>query len=280
MLVKKWLKIGALTLLAGVGVCLIIKGFYLEEQTPAPITQESSEETEDIEQTDPYYTKNPEDMELLEAYEEYNADVVGYIQIPGTVLDHPLMQTKDDEQYYLNHDLDKKVNSHGIPFLSKDSKIEKFGRNMVVYGHNIHKISRDVFCDLAYYEDLDYYKEHPIIETISASGTRRWLIFAYFIVDNSDEDPFRYSDYTEFRAKKDFEEFMQQVQERNWLNVPVDIEYGDTLITLSSCSLELSGSGTNRMVVIGKLLRTDEDVEQIVADTTKTESPLLPKKLQ
>lgn len=280
MLVKKWLKIGALTLLAGVGVCLIIRGFYPEEQTPAPITQESSEETEDIEQTDPYYTKNPEDMELLEAYEEYNVDVVGYIRIPGTVLDHPLMQTKDDEQYYLNHDLDKKVNSHGIPFLSKDSKIEKFGRNMVVYGHNIHKISRDVFCDLAYYEDLEYYKEHPIIETISASGTRRWLIFAYFIVDNSDEDPFRYSDYTEFRAKKDFEEFMQQVQERNWLDVPVDIEYGDTLITLSSCSLELSGSGTNRMVVIGKLLRTDEDVEQIVADTTKTESPLLPKKLQ
>ena len=133
---------------------------------------------------------------------------------------------------------------------------------------------------MAYYEDLDYYKEHPIIETISASGTRRWLIIAYFIVDNSDEDPFRYSDYTEFLAKKDFEEFMQQVQERNWLDVPVDIEYGDTLITLSSCSMELSGSGTNRMVVIGKLLRTDEDVEQIVADTTKAESPLLPQKLQ
>lgn len=190
------------------------------------------------------------------------------------------MQTKTDEEFYLNHDLDKKYNSHGIPFLSKDSEIEKKGCNMVIYGHNIHKISRDIFCDLAYYEDIEYYKAHPIIETISESGTRKWLIFAYFITDNSEEGAFRYSDYTRFLAAKDLDEFLQQVKDRNWLDVPVDIEYGDSLITLSSCSNELAGKGTNRMVVIGKLLKTDEEYTEIVEKAQKNEAPLIPEELQ
>lgn len=64
------------------------------------------------------------------------------------------------------------------------------------------------------------------------------------------------------------------------MDVPVDIEYGDSLITLSSCSNELAGKGTNRMVVIGKLLKTDEEYTEIVEKAKKNEAPLIPEELQ
>ena len=64
------------------------------------------------------------------------------------------------------------------------------------------------------------------------------------------------------------------------MDVPVDIEYGDSLITLSSCSNELAGKGTNRMVVIGKLLKTDEEYTEIVEKARKNEAPLIPEELQ
>ena len=211
---------------------------------------------------------------------DYNEDVVGLIRIEGTVLNHPVMQTVNDEEFYLYKDLDKNYNSHGIPFLSADSLMEGREGNRVIYGHNIYKKSKDVFADLAEYRDAAFYKEHPVIETVSKSGTRRWLIFAYFIVDNSDADPFKYSDVTEFPTKTSFEEYFKEVEIRNWLDVPVDISVEDTYLTLSSCSRELAGSGTNRMVVIAKQLYADEEYAAIVEGAVNTPSPLLPEKLR
>ena len=236
-------------------------------------------ESEDTKELTPYI-ESEEDLLLLQKYQDYNSDVVGIIRIDGTVLNHPIVQTVEDEEYYLYKDLDKKYNSHGVPFLSKDSQMEGQGSNCVVYGHNIYKISRDVFADLMGYKDVEYYKEHPVIETVSESGTRKWLIFAYFIVDNSDADPFQYSDVTSFMSERAFEEYIYEVQKRNWLDVPLDLSMGDTILTLSSCSKELAGSGTNRMVVMAKQLDKDEDYFATVEGAKNALSPLLPEKLR
>ena len=266
--------------LGSIGAVLMFYGISEDKNEKA-----SNEETETesgknrIIYADPYYEINDEDMALLEAYKKYNPDVVGYIRIPGTILDHPLMQTKTDEEFYLNHDLNKKYNSHGIPFLSKDSEIEKKGSNMVIYGHNIHKISRDIFCDLAGYEDLAFYQEHPIIETVSESGTRQWLIFAYYLVDNADDEPFKYSDTVDFLSMAAYTAYMDEVGERNWLCVPYEHSIDDTYLTLSSCSNELAGSGTNRMVVMAVQIPYGLDISAQVADTVMAEEPRLPDKL-
>ena len=60
------------------------------------------------------------------------------------------------------------------------------------------------------------------------------------------------------------------------------VEYGieDTFLTLSSCSNELAGSGTNRMVVIAKELLAGEEYDTTVSEANMTEAPLLPERLQ
>lgn len=258
------------------GIWSLLKDKEPDAKKEAEVEIIGSEDTKELTP----YIESEEDLLLLQKYQDYNSDVVGIIRIDGTVLNHPIVQTVEDEEYYLYKDLDKKYNSHGVPFLSKDSQMEGQGDNCVVYGHNIYKISRDVFADLMGYKDVEYYKEHPVIETVSESGTRKWLIFAYFIVDNSDADPFQYSDVTSFMSERAFEDYIYEVQKRNWLDVPLDLSMGDTILTLSSCSKELAGSGTNRMVVMAKQLDNDEDYFATVEGAKNALSPLLPEKLR
>ena len=258
------------------GIWSLLKDKEPDAKKEAEVEIIGSEDTKELTP----YIESEEDLLLLQKYQDYNSDVVGIIRIEGTVLNHPIVQTVEDEEYYLYKDLDKKYNSHGVPFLSKDSQMEGQGSNCVVYGHNIYKISRDVFADLMGYKDVEYYKEHPVIETVSESGTRKWLIFAYFIVDNADADPFQYSDVTSFMSERAFEEYIYEVQKRNWLDVPLDLSMGDTTLTLSSCSKELAGSGTNRMVVMAKQLVKDEDYFATVEGAKNALSPLLPEKLR
>lgn len=68
------------------------------------------------------YSVIADDMELLKKYQDYNADVVGIIRIPGTVLNHPVMQTRSDEEYYLMRGLDKQYNPHGVPFCLPEAR--------------------------------------------------------------------------------------------------------------------------------------------------------------
>jgi sortase B len=266
-----------------IGIGCITAGIWMIKKESAEGEEEASigyaAEIASADEIESPYILVEEDQELLSKYQDYNPDVVGLIRIDGTVLNHPMVQTPEDESYYLSRDLDGNVNSHGVPFLSADSQIEAKSGNIIVYGHNIHKISRDVFADLAGYEDLDFYKEHPIIETVSKSGTRRWLIFAYFIVDNADDEPFRYADTTRFTSLKSLHEYFQQVEERNWLDVSVPIGIDDTCLTLSSCSLELAGSGTNRMVVMARQLNAAENYQEMVENAKMAEDPLLPTRL-
>ncbi len=57
------------------------------------------------------------------------------------------------------------------------------------------------------------------------------------------------------------------------------VEYGDTLLTLSSCSVELAGSETNRMVVVARLVKEGEDFPEAIGQAEATEEPMLPEKL-
>lgn len=273
----RWPAVSAVLLLTGTVFCLKLWEAP-GRHSPQPVTEASGVYGMAEEDPGPYID-NKEDQALLEAYQAYNADVVGLIRIKGTVLNHPLVQTPKDEGYYLNRDLNGEYNSHGVPLLSADSRMEG-GGNTVIFGHNIHKRTKDVFADLAGYEELEFYKQHPVVETISESGTRRWLVFAYYLVDNAEPDAFRYSDAASFLSKQEFDAYMSQVKARNWLQVPVKVGVEDAFLTLSSCSLELAGSGTNRMVVMAVQLAADEDCQKIVDGAVMADAPLLPKRLR
>ncbi|MBR5896071.1 MAG: class B sortase, partial [Lachnospiraceae bacterium] len=219
------------------------------------------------------------DLKLLEKYKDYNEDCVGTITIEDTVLNHPLMQSSYDEDFYLNHDLDKKYNSYGVPFLTLYSDLKRESGNNIIYGHNIRFNDRDVFADLALYEDIDFYKTHSLIKLVTDLGTEYYIVFAYYLVDTKDNE-FVYWDKTAWESESDFCKYMEEVEKRNWLETGIPCDIDDKYLTLSSCSVELAHSGSNRMVVMARMLEPDEDYSSYVDVAINRSNPLLPSRLK
>lgn len=66
-----------------------------------------------------------------------NADMVGWIQIEGTNIDYPVMQTPADPTYYLKHDFEKNYTDYGCPFMQADCDALAPSDNLIIYGHNM-----------------------------------------------------------------------------------------------------------------------------------------------
>lgn len=111
------------------------------------------------------------------ALREVNADVLGWIEVPGTELSYPLLQAEDNE-YYLTHTWRKEPNSAGSIFLECTNAPDLSGYHTIVYGHRMTNDS--MFGTLKYYSDPAYREEHPSVYLVMADGVYRYDIFAAF----------------------------------------------------------------------------------------------------
>lgn len=94
-------------------------------------------------------------------WEQVNPDVIGWITVPGTSIDHPIVQAgEDDPTFYLKHDVYGDYNVYGCPYLDAGcAQGGLFGsRNAVVYGHHMNDGS--MFAPLASFTDIAFAQKH------------------------------------------------------------------------------------------------------------------------
>ncbi len=68
---------------------------------------------------------------------------------------------------------------------------------------------------------------------------REYTVIAAFysrIYDSSEEGVFRYYQYVRLNDRERFDEYLKQVRSVALYNTGVDVQYGDRLLTLSTCS--------------------------------------------
>ena len=104
-----------------------------------------------------------------------------------------------------------------------------------------------MFSDLCNYTDADFCEEHSIINFDTLSGFGEYQVVAVFKFNTNHED-FRYNEYTQMDEEQ-FKEFMSQVHARQCYDTGIDAEYGDQLITLSTCEYTYNNG---RFVVVAK----------------------------
>lgn len=95
--------------------------------------------------------QTPKKVTAFEKYAEVyaqNSDLVGWISIPSTRIDYPVMQTKDSPDFYLKHAFDKSYSSYGVPYIQENCDIG-LSDNLVLYGHHMNNGS--MFSDLCKY---------------------------------------------------------------------------------------------------------------------------------
>lgn len=188
---------------------------------------------------------------LLPRYESLyarNPDLFGWVSIEGTKIDYPVMHTPEDEEYYLRRDFDGEDSNAGVPFLAGECFLGC--GNYIVYGH--HLFSGAMFSDLLRYEDEAFYEEHPTVRFDTLREKGEYAVLAAFEgeVYAAGEEGFRYYAYTDLTDPAVFEEYLAGVRERALYETGVTAEYGDELLTLSTC--RTADTGRARFVVVAK----------------------------
>ena len=164
-----------------------------------------------------------------------NAVMVGWIQIEGTSIDYPVMQTPADPNYYLKHDFEKHYTDYGCPFMQADCDALAPSDNLIIYGHNMKDGS--LFADLAKYGSKDFWQTHKTVWFDTELGSYAYEIFAviHMTVQADDADAFPFYRFVDAAAPEDFAAYVSACKARALYDTGIFAEYGDRLLTLSTC---------------------------------------------
>ncbi|MCM1058173.1 MAG: class B sortase [Firmicutes bacterium] len=208
----------------------------------------------------PLYTLDdaPEPKEVLDEYKNLllkYKKLIGWLifddKAIGGESGFPVMQTSDNE-YYLKHNMDQEEDKNGTIFLDKDCDILKPSTNFIVYGH--HMKSGRMFGKLDLYEKQEYCEEHPYIwfDTIYEKGTYEVMYVFRSRVYNENEIVFKYYQFIDANSKQEFDSYMEEMASMSLYDTGVTAEYGDQLLTLSTCDYQ---EKNGRFVVVAKKIK-------------------------
>jgi len=196
-------------------------------------------------------------------YEE-NPDIIGWLSIEGTNIDYPVMQTPEDENYYLNRDFYEKENRNGCLIMDTDSTVgvgcrereyiggTKPSTNLIIHGHTMK--SGLMFGKLSLYEEEAYGKEHPIICFDSLYEKREYELISVFrsqVYKKSDE-VFKYYQFFQADTEDEFQTWYRNIKGRALYDTGVTAQFGDEFLTLTCCAYHVEDG---RFVVVGKRVK-------------------------
>ncbi len=178
-----------------------------------------------------------------------NNDFVGWISFEDTPLDYPVVQTKDEPEYYLRRSFQKEYSYYGVPFMDYKCDV-KTSDNLIIYGHNM--TNKTMFSAVESYADKEYWQEHRYIKFDTMDEYATYEVVCSFRIDVSNSD-FYFNTYTTFYSESVFNEFMDNAKALATYDTGVTAEYGDKLLTLSTCEYSYEDG---RYVVVAKKLET------------------------
>ncbi len=184
-------------------------------------------------------------------YEE-NRDLVGWLKIDGTMVDYPVLQ-RADEEYYLTRDFYGNANANGQLILDAQCDPFKPDVNLVISGHDMK--SGKMFGTLQRYASERFGEQHPIIEFDTLFWRGRYRLVAAFQTWDylKREDGFRYNVDISYRLE--LINYLEALDQIMLYDTGVAVEFGDQLITLSTCSTQMDDG---RFVVVARRLREGE----------------------
>ncbi len=201
--------------------------------------------------------KEPEPV-IMDKFEELyarNNDLIGWLTIPETVIDYPVMQCEDDE-YYLHHGFYGEVDKYGCLYVRERADVNTPGTNFLIYGHNMK--DGTMFGSLDEYRSKSFYEEHPLLYFDTLYEERTYEIVAVFLsqVYRDDEDVFKYYQFYEADTEEEFRSFYENIKKLSLYETGVTAEYGDTFLTLSTCAYHVKDG---RLAVVAKYVENGSE---------------------
>ena len=247
-------------------VCALI-GFicYLfktdkEEKALEKVAEKYSDKAEDLAESSEeglrYYLIDGEAVQ--EGFKDLyisNSDVRAWVKIKDTPINYPVMYTPDDEEYYIHRGFDGNYSFGGCIFAGAGSDFDSPSDNIITYGHHMNNSS--MYHDIDKYEDEEYYKKHKYITFNTIKQTGKYEVIAAFRTKIYPEDyeGFVYWKFINASNKEEFKEYVDNCKNLTPYNIPASAEFGDQLITLSTCAYH---TYNGRFVVVAKRIEGKE----------------------
>ena len=188
--------------------------------------------------------------------QKVNSDIVGWIKIPNTIIDLPVLQASMSQpDFYLTHDYNKNYSFYGSIYADCHAPVaEEKSRSLILYGHSL--ISGRMFTQLKNYKELDFYKTAPAFTFDTIDYQSQWKVISVFLTNTLPEqgEPFNYM-RTAFKNDSDYLNFVYQLRIRSIYNTGVSFNADDKIVLLSTCSYEFNDF---REVVVARRVRTGE----------------------
>ena len=236
----------------GVGGTVFLVNQYLagqrqaqiEEQTPVP--ENPAEPKGPVEDPRP---ANPIDFPSLKAE---HPDIYAWVTIPDTGVNHPIVQSATDDNYYLYHDLDGNYTIYGSVFTQSMNATDFSDPVTIVYGH--HTDNGTMFSDLRNFTDKDYFDAHEEMYIYTPGHILTYRIISAYEYDN--RHIMNSFDFSDPQMRQDYfasvlSPTSMQVNVREGATLSVD----DKIVQLSTC---VEGNSASRYIVTGVLVGDQE----------------------
>ena len=162
-------------------------------------------------------------------------DAAGWLTVPGTRIDYPVVQSKDNE-YYLRRGMDGKYLYAGTPFLDSNCQKDLSCSNTIIYGHNLN--NGKMFSDLTRYKNRGFAEQHEKLYFCTDTEIITAHVITCVTVDPAKcpwlYDPEPYSDYP----------VLLKAAAPYLLKDPTALPSGARLLTLSTCDYSFDGART------------------------------------
>lgn len=200
-----------------------------------------------VEVTDPKTGETRLVLPEFAALYELNSDIIGWMKIPGTVVDYPVMHTPEDPEHYLLRNFDGENSKRGCLFIQAECDPFAPSDNITIYGH--HMRDGTMFGQLEKFRKKSFRDEHPYIYFDTLEGLHTYEIMAVFLTTASVGQGFPYHSYVDMEDAAAFDAFVERCQKLSLYKTGVQAQYGDKLICLSTCEYS---QDNGRLVVVAK----------------------------
>lgn len=219
-----------------------------EEPTPEIKDNNQNENTTPEEPSIPNDDTTPKDNRnpIIVALKELNDETVGWLNVPGTNIDYPVVKAKDNA-YYLRHNFKKEKDYNGWVFMNYLNSAEMLDKNTIIFAHNRY-YSNIMFGTLNKVGKKTWYQniKNNLITYSDINKEMKWEVFAAYTVPVTD-------DYleTNFSTDEDFNNFIKMIRSRSVISSDLEIKNTDKILTLSTCA------DINTRFVVHAVLKTD-----------------------
>ena len=175
----------------------------------------------------------------FEQLQSKNDEIYAWLYIPDTKINYPILQSKTDNGFYLNHDSDKNSSIAGSIYTENRNSMEYTDYNTLIYGHNMK--NGIMFTDTLKYSDEDFFESHRDVYIYTAERAYKYKIFAAYVNDDN-----HILVANNFSTEEGFQNYLDKILAltEGVFDKTMEITTDDRIITLSTCN----SSGSQRVL--------------------------------